>query len=213
MRKKLGIGTIEITNKIPPIITEEVFYECQENIKRNSRNYYRNKRYLFMQKLECPKCGRIMSCNGTRKPDGKDYLYYKCTDCETYIREEQVENVLVKHLVKLLELYLVLEENYYPVDSDIAEDFNNCKINNKIRFAIDKAIIYKKTHLMNYDMLFPIWENTSYDTKCNFIYEYIDKIKVKKKTGKSKKITEVEFLDLKLKPNKINKFFELKEKI
>lgn len=115
--------TVEIIDKIPPIITEEVFYECQENIKRNSRNYYRNKRYLFMQKLECPKCGRIMSCNGTRKPDVKDYLYYKCTDCETYIREEQVENVLVKHLVKLLELYLVLEENYYPVDSDIALQF------------------------------------------------------------------------------------------
>lgn len=49
---------VEIHGKIPPIIDEDIFYQCQDNINKNKRNYYRSKPYLFVQKLICPKCGR-----------------------------------------------------------------------------------------------------------------------------------------------------------
>lgn len=204
--------TIEIKGHIPPIISEDIFYECQENIRKNSRNYYRNKNYLFMQKLACPKCGRIMACNGARKSKGNDYLYYKCKDCGEYIREEWIEKILIENLVDLLEIYLILEDNYYPIDNSIADDFNNCKINNKIRFAMDSRIIdEKKKSIICYNSLFPIWNNAPYEVKCNFIYEYIDVIKVKKRKLKNQKEPKIELEDLKIKTNKIQKLFELRE--
>lgn len=206
--------TTEIVGKIPPIISKEVFNECQENIKRNSRNYYRSKNYLFLQKLKCPKCGRILACTGTTKANGSEYLYYKCRtkNCDTYIREEQVEKVLIEHLVKYLELYLILEENYFSIDTDLAEDFNNCKIDNKIRFAIDSRIANELQNNVNIEGLKSIWELNSYETKCKFIYEFIDYIEVKKYKVNKEKEPRVKIMKLQLKPHKIRKLFELKSK-
>jgi site-specific DNA recombinase len=205
--------TIEILGKIEPIITEETFYECQENIKKNSRNYYRNKNYLFMQKLKCPKCGRILACNGARKLNKKDYLYYKCSNCCIYVREEWIEKILIDSLIDMLELYLVLGGNYYPISNDLANDFNNCGINNEIRFSIDNRLINdKKNGIVRYDSIYPVWNNTPYETKCEFIREYVDTIEVKIRSNKGNKIPKIELVNLKLKPNKIKMLFDLKEK-
>ena len=213
-KKSKNNETIEITDKIPPIISEEVFYECQENIKRNSRNYYRSKKYLFMQKLKCPKCGSILACTGTTKANKTEYLYYKCRNkgCDTYIREEQVEKVLVEHLIKYLELYLLLEENYYPIDSELAKDFNACKIDHKIRFGIDNRIIKDTQNKVNLKGLYELWENTSYEVRCKFIYEFIDYIEVKKYKVNKEKDPRIKIVKLQIKPNKMRRLFELKNK-
>jgi site-specific DNA recombinase len=204
---------IEILGKIPPIISEDIFDECQESIKRNSRNYYRNKSYLFMQKLICPKCGRVLACNGTRKPNNKEYLYYKCKDCDVYIREEWVEKALIDGLIDLLELYLVLGGNYYPVSNELADDFNNCGVDNKIRFSIDNRLINdKKKGIVRYGSVYPIWNDTPYETKCNFIQEYIDTLEITIHSIKGQKEPKIELSKLRLRPNKINMLFELKEK-
>ena len=108
--------TVELVDVVPKIIDEDVFYKCQENIKRNMRNYYREKQYLFMQKLVCPKCGRIMACNGAKNKTGKTYLYYKCKDCDTYFREDHVEKQLVEELSKYLGFYLLLEKEIIQFD-------------------------------------------------------------------------------------------------
>jgi transcription elongation factor Elf1 len=205
--------TVEILGKIPPIISKEVFYECQENVKKNSRNYSRSKQYLFMQKLKCPKCGRILACNGTRKNTTKKaYLYYKCKDCDIYIREEHIEKELIRLLAEYLELYLILEENYYPIDSDLVEDFNNCRIDNKIRFAIDNRIINDIQNKIDIQNLWSIWELASYETKCNFIYEYIDFIEIKKYKVHNQKYPKVKITNLQLKPHKIKELLELRDK-
>lgn len=203
--------TIEIEGKIPPIISEEIFNECQENIKRNSRNYYRNKNYLFMQKLICPKCGRIMACNGTRKENSKDYLYYKCKDCGIFIREEMIEEELIRDLNDLLELYFIIGDNYYPIDNNIAEEFNKCRLNHKIRFAIDESIIKDKRRCNDYEELNELWKLTSYEAKCKFIYEFIDTIQTKRIVDKKTKKYKVEIIDIKIKPNEMNKLFALKD--
>lgn len=203
--------TVEIAGKITPIISEETYNQCQENIKRNMRNYYRNKSYLFMQKLVCPKCGRILACNGAKKPDGKTYLYYKCKDCDTYVKEELVEDALIDQLNNLLELNFIIGDDYIPIDSKLAEDFNNCRLNHTMRFAIDERIINDKLKCDGCIELNDIWNHSSYETKCNFIYEYIDEITVKKYLSKNTKVSKVEMLDLKLKKGKTEKLFELME--
>lgn len=136
--------TIEIVGVVPAIVSEELFNDCQEMIARNGRNYYRSKNYLFIQRLVCPHCGRIMACNGVKNKMKNDYLYYKCKDCNVYVREELIENALINELNNLLELSSVINDNYYITDNRTAEKFNNCRLDHKIRFAIDEKIINDK---------------------------------------------------------------------
>lgn len=195
--------TVEIKGKLEPIISEEVFRQCQENIKRNSRNYYRNRDYLFRQKVKCPNCGRIMACNGSKK-----YLYYKCMDCGDYIREEKIEDALVDKLQDILELYLAVEGTYFAIDSDLAEDFNNCRVDNKIRFAIDRNIIEEKLNFVGTnELLRPLWDMADYETKCKFISKYVNYVEVKK--SEDKKDASIDIIGLNIMAHKIQMMAEL----
>lgn len=200
---------IEIKDKIPAIITKEIFDECQLNIERNKRNYYRNKKYLFMQKLVCPKCGRIMACKGTKKKTGQEYLYYKCKDCKTNFREDLIEDALISELTLILELYLILEKNYVPIDAETARGLNKGKLDNSIRYALDIMTIEKKLDI-DYSYLTQIWNTVSYETKCDFIFEYIDTIKVKKHQRNGEPYIEI--LDLTFRPHMVRVFQEMFEK-
>ena len=200
--------TIEIENVVPKIVSEDLFNDCQEMIFRNGRNYYRSKRYLFIQRLVCPKCGRIMACNGCKNKMKKDYLYYKCKDCGTYIREELIEKALMSELNNLLELSNLISDNYYITDSKIAEDFNNCRLDHRLRFAIDESVINEQKKALTVNDLNEIWNITSYETKCDFIAKYIDKITIKEYKTSRNKITSVEITDLKLKQSKVNELLD-----
>lgn len=200
--------TIEIVDIVPKIVSEDLFNDCQDMIFRNGRNYYRSKRYLFIQRLVCPKCGRIMACNGTRKPNKTEYLYYKCKDCGTYIREELIEKALMSELNNLFELSNLISENYYITDKKTANDFNNCRLDHRLRFAIDESIIEEKRKALTKNDLNELWNMTSYETKCDFIGKYIDKITIKEYKTARNKITSVQITDLKLKPNKVNELLE-----
>ena len=53
-----------------------------------------------------------------------------------------------------------------------------------------------------------LWNMTSYETKCEFIGKYVDKITIKEYKTSRNKITSVEITDLKLKPNKVNELLD-----
>ena len=203
--------TIQICGVVPPIISKELFNDCQEMIARNGRNYYRSKNYLFIQKLVCPHCGRIMACNGVKNKMKNDYLYYKCKDCGIYVRENLIENALLTELNNLFELSSIINSNYCITDSNTAEKYNSCKLDHKIRFAVDERIIKDKMNLLDSNELNELWKMTSYDTKCNFIGNYIDTITIKERTDSKKKIIKVNLVDLKLKSNKVKELLDLEE--
>lgn len=204
--------TIEIVDIVPKIISEELYNDCQEMIARNGRNYYRSKNYLFIQKLVCPHCGRIMACNGVKNKMKNDYLYYKCKDCGIYVRESLIENALLNELNNLLELSNIINSNCCIIDSRTAEKYNSCKLDHKIRFAIDEKIIKDKMTLLDSNELNELWKMTSYEAKCNFIGNYIDTITIKEKIDSKKKITKVDLVNLKLKSNKVKELLDLEEK-
>lgn len=132
-----------------------------------------------------------------------DYLYYKCKDCGIYVRENLIENALLTELNNLFELSSIINSNYCITDSNTAEKYNSCKLDHKIRFAVDESIIKDKMNLLDSNELNELWKMTSYDTKCNFIGNYIDTITIKEKTDSKKKIIKVNLVDLKLKSNKV----------
>ena len=181
-------------------------------IARNDRNYYRSKNYLFIQKLACPHCGRIMACNGVKNKMKNDYLYYKCKDCGIYVRESLIENTLLTELNNLLELSNIINSNCCITDNKTAEKYNSCKLDHKIRFAIDKKIIKDKMTLLDSNELNELWKITSYEAKCNFIGNYIDNITIKEKIDSKKKIIKVDLVNLKLKSNKVKELLDLEEK-
>ena len=204
--------TIEIVDIVPNIISKELYNDCQEMIARNGRNYYRSKNYLFIQKLVCPHCGRIMACNGVKNKMKNDYLYYKCKDCGIYVRESLIENALLTELNNLLELSNIINSNCCITDSRTAEKYNSCKLDHKIRFAIDEKIIKDKMTLLDSNELNELWKITSYEAKCNFIGNYIDTITIKEKIDSKKKIIKVDLVNLKLKSNKVKELLDLEEK-
>ncbi len=203
--------TMEIIGVVPAIISEELYNDCQEMIARNGRNYYRSKNYLFIQKLVCPHCGRILACNGCKNKMKNDYLYYKCKDCGIYLREELIENALITKLNNLLELSTIIKNNYCITDNRTAEKFNNCRLDHRLRFAIDEKIIKDKMELFDSTELNELWKMTSYEAKCEFINNYIDTVVIKELKNKRNKITEIEITDLKLKSNKVKQLLDFED--
>lgn len=100
---------------VEPIITKELWYECQNQKSKNSRNYTRDVIYLFLQKVKCPKCGRIMA---GKAPGGKKkyrYVYYKCCDCGDYVREDYLESKLTPLIMQLTEFDSLIKNQFGAV--------------------------------------------------------------------------------------------------
>ena len=51
----------------PPIIDKDLWDYCQGQAPKNLRYYKRDKEYIFLQKLSCPKCVRIMEIKQLRR--------------------------------------------------------------------------------------------------------------------------------------------------
>lgn len=104
-------------NVCPSIVDEETWNWCNDQGKKNSRNYTRKEEYLFLQKLKCPKCGVFLgerACNkvSTR---GKRYYYYQCHKCKRYVKQDEVEKYLVATLNEILEYDSIVNNFYLPV--------------------------------------------------------------------------------------------------
>jgi len=102
-------------NVVEPLVSKELWEECQVQKRKNSRNYKRDKEYLFLQKLKCPKCGRILGGNATRKKNGKVYYYYQCNVCKITIKETKIEDAVKILLADILEYDNVVNEFFLPV--------------------------------------------------------------------------------------------------
>ena len=72
---------------VEPIISKEMWADCQFQKKKNSRSYQRTLTYLYLQKLKCSKCNRILGGKATTKKNGKTYFYYYCNDCKIQFKE------------------------------------------------------------------------------------------------------------------------------
>ena len=74
-------------NVVEPIVSKEMWEECQVQKKKNQRSFQRKLSYLFMQKLKCPKCKRILGGKATTKKNNNSYYYYYCNDCKITYKE------------------------------------------------------------------------------------------------------------------------------
>lgn len=122
---------------VEPLISDELWEECQHQKKNNSRAYSRTLTYIFLQKIKCPKCGNIMGGKATKKK-GNEYFYYYCRDCKFNFKEQIVENYFKNFVQELIEYDSVVNQFFLPL---IVKNFDEPKE------SINKEIEIQKQRL------------------------------------------------------------------
>ena len=109
-------NSVYYENVVEPLVGKELWENCQVQKKKNSRNYMRTQTYLFLQKLKCPKCGRILAGGATHKvKNDKWYFYYRCEDCKNNIKETTIEESIKELLGDIFEYDSVVNNFFLPL--------------------------------------------------------------------------------------------------
>ena len=149
---------------VEPIISKEMWSDCQVQKKKNSRNYKRTLTYLYLQKLKCPKCNRILGGKATTKKNGNAYFYYYCHDCKIQFKENLITDYFSQFIDELTEYDSVVNQFFLPM---IKQKFDEPKEqlekeineqNNKLE-RIKKAYINGAFELKEYNEEKKIVEN------------------------------------------------------
>ena len=101
-------------NVVEPLISRAMWEEVQKQTSINQRTFSRDRVYIFFQKLICPDCGNIMTCKGSGG-EKKKYVYYHCTSCKTYFREDLIEDCLIEYILDLIEYDYNVKKFFYPI--------------------------------------------------------------------------------------------------
>ena len=100
---------------VEPIVSKEMWEDCQVKKKKNSKSYQRTLTYLYLQKLRCPKCGRILGGKATTKKNGKSYFYYYCSDCKIEFKEKLINDYFNQFIAELIEYDEVVNQFFLPM--------------------------------------------------------------------------------------------------
>ncbi len=149
---------------VEPIISKEMWADCQVQKKKNSRSYQRTLTYLYLQKLKCPKCNRILGGKATTKKNGKTYFYYYCNDCKVQFKENLINEYFEQFIDELTEYDSVVNQFFLPMikqkfdepKEQLEKEINDQK--NKLE-RIKKAYINGAFELKEYNEEKKIVEN------------------------------------------------------
>ena len=125
-------------NVVEPIISKEMWEECQVQKKKNSKSYKRTLTYLYLQKLKCPKCNRILGGKATTNRKGNAYFYYYCYDCKIQFKENLINDYFNQFIDELVEYDSVVNQFFLPM---IKQKFDEPKE------QLEKEINEQKTKL------------------------------------------------------------------
>ena len=132
-------------NVVEPIISKKLWEECQEQTRKNTRNYTRRNDYIFFQKIICPNCHKIMAC---KAPGGskKKYIYYQCNSCKTYVREDKLIELLVDEITQIIEYDSIVRKHFAPLLKKKLENTNEL-LSKELNTLKDKIIRLKDAYL------------------------------------------------------------------
>ena len=100
---------------VEPLVSKEYWEECQVQQKKNSRIFLRTFTFLFMQKLKCPKCKRILGGKATTKKNGNSYYYYYCHDCKISFKESEIEKTIDEYMDSIVEYDSIVNQYFLPM--------------------------------------------------------------------------------------------------
>ena len=143
---KRGKNPTYYTDVVEPLVSKELLEECQAQKKKNSKNYVRTLTYLFLQKIRCPHCNRILGGKATTKKNGNIYYYYKCKDCKILIKEKTIEEYFDSFIDELVEYDSIVNQFFLPM---IKQRFDEPKeaLQSEIYKQNDKLDRIKKAYI------------------------------------------------------------------
>jgi len=111
-KRAKNMKPIHLENICPAIIDKETFKMVQTQKERNLKNYTRKHTYVYMQKIVCSKCNKIMGGSSSTSKNKPTQIYYKCNCCNTRINEKKIEKPLMLFLNDMLDYYLLIDNNF-----------------------------------------------------------------------------------------------------
>ena len=94
-----------------------MFEDAQLQKEKNQRAFCRDRVYIFMQKLLCPKCSKVMQSKGSGGKK-KKYMYYHCEKCKIYLREDLIEKDIMFLITSLIEYDMTVKRYFFPLLAD-----------------------------------------------------------------------------------------------
>ena len=143
--KEQGKEPVIYQNVVEPIITRAMFEDIQVQKEKNQRAFCRDRVYIFMQKMTCSKCGKIMQCKGSGGQK-KKYMYYHCSDCKIYLREDLIEEQVMPMIMYLIEYDRAVKKYFFPVLADKKEQ-NTAKLDKEISSLKNQKNRIKEAYL------------------------------------------------------------------
>lgn len=102
-------------NVVEPLVSKEMWEDCQAQKEKNSRAYQRTLTYLFLQKIRCPKCNNLMGGKATKKKNENVYYYYYCNDCKLNLKENVIEEYFANFINEIVEYDSVVNQFFLPM--------------------------------------------------------------------------------------------------
>lgn len=102
-------------NVVEPLVSKEMWEDCQAQKKKNSRAYQRTLTYLFLQKIRCPRCNNLMGGKATKKKNENVYYYYYCDDCKLNLKENVIEEYFENFINEIVEYDSVVNQFFLPM--------------------------------------------------------------------------------------------------
>lgn len=138
-KRAKNMKPIHLENICPAIIDKETFKMVQTQKERNLKNYTRKHTYVYMQKIVCSKCNKIMGGSSSTSKNKPTQIYYKCNCCNTRINEKKIEKPLMLFLNDMLDYYLLIDNNFKSFfNEDLSIEIDKCnkmldKCNKKLK--------------------------------------------------------------------------------
>ena len=160
---------------VEPIISKEMWADCQVQKKKNSRSYKRTLTYLYLQKLKCPKCSRVLGGKATTKKNGNAYFYYYCNDCKIEFKEKVINDYFNQFISELVEYDSVVNQFFLPM---IKQKFDEPKeqLEKEIKEQNNKLERIKKAYING------VFELKEYNEEKKIVENAIEKLQNKLET-------------------------------
>ena len=169
---------IYLEDVCPAIIDKETFKIVQTQKERNLKNYTRKHTYIYMQKIVCSKCNKIMGGSSSTSKNKPTQIYYKCNCCNTRINEKKIEKPLMLFLNDMLDYYLLIDNNFKSFfNEDLSIEID--KYNKMLDKCNKKLKKIKETYLDD------LIDKDEFITEENTIKSQINDIEVKLQQLKS----------------------------
>lgn len=206
--------TIVYEDVVPPIISKDVFKDCQVLMEKNKKSFGGSLDYMFGKTLYCNKCGSLLCVSSNKS---KNIRHYICKKCNSRINEAKVEKLLFDKLSNIAEFNMALTYNSLLVDNErLNEILNNVELEapderlkerkEEIRELLDEAVI---KDIQNKNNAYKKWDDMDYEEKKVFIRQTIEAIYISKIPGSNQQNYDVKINKIKFKSSQLNALFNL----